>query len=169
MAKVKNSSIVIEKALLKSKAYKTLKKPAAFFVLGIFWTKRQMSKSNVGKHKGWIIKNNGEIEFTYPEAETEYEIPASTFRNALIELIDKGFIDIAASGQGIYKAKNLYSLSNRWRKYDTPDYEQPQSRPKSVNRGFQKGNQYGRNCLKEKKLLLRNNIAQLLRGNIALI
>ena len=131
-----------------SKAYKALKKPTAFYVLGIFWTKRQFIKQGRQGKKQWNIANNGEIIFTYDEAEEKYKIPRTTFRNTLDELIEKGFIDIAATGQGQHKVTTLYSISNRWRLYGTEKFE-PAERPKSPkNMGFRKGNKYGRNSNK---------------------
>jgi hypothetical protein len=147
----KGKIIWFERALIESKAFLALKTAATHKVLSFFFTKRQCEQIGRKGKENWIIKNNGQIEFTYLEAQNKYGISRDKFGTAIDDLIDKGFIDIAASGQGIYKVKSLYSISNRWRNYDTPDYEQPKPRPKSVNRGFQKGTQYGRNCCKEKK------------------
>jgi hypothetical protein len=147
----KGQSIWVERALIESAAFCALKTAYAHKILDDFFTKRQFESIGRKGEKNWIIKNNGLIEFTYKEALAKYGFSEGTFRNAIDELRHKGFIDIASGGQGIYKATNLYSISNRWRNYGTPDYEQPKPRPKSVNRGFQKGNQYGRNCYKEKK------------------
>jgi hypothetical protein len=147
----KGQNIWFSRELIESKAYAALKTATAHRVLALFFTKRQFESVGRKGREQWSIKNNGQIEFTYKEALQKYGIPNSTFRNTIAELIGKGFIDIAAGGQGIYKVKNLYSVSDRWRKYGTPDYEQPQSRLKPINRGFQRDNQYGRNCCKEKK------------------
>jgi len=139
--------VVIEKRLLRSKAYRSLRTPTAYFVLGIFWSKRQMTQVGRPGKRQWVIANNGEIEFTYPEAERKYGISGSAFRKAIDELRDKGFIDIAESGAGLYKAKNLYSISDRWPLYGTPEYEPPKPRPRGpVNKGFRQGNRHGRNC-----------------------
>ncbi len=103
-----------------------------------------------GKER-WDIINNGEIEFTYIEAKEKYGISYGAFRNAIDELREKGFIDIAATGMGVHKVKTLYSISDRWKLYGTPEYEPPKPRPKKpINRGFQKGNKLGRNCRKRK-------------------
>jgi len=142
---------VIEQALLKSTAYRTLSSPTAYFVLGIFWTKRQIGKVGRSGKKQIVILNNGEIIFAYVEAKKKYSISYSTFKAAIDELREKGFIDIAESGAGLYKSANLYALSDRWRLYGTPEYVPPKPRPqKPINRGFQKGNRYGRNCRKKK-------------------
>ncbi len=148
----KNSKVVVfEQRLLKSKAYRSLRKPTSYFVFAIFMTKRQLAKVGRQGRKHWDITNNGEIEFTYIEAKKEYGISNGAFRDAIDELIEKGFIDITATGMGVHKVKNLYSISDRWRLYGTSEYEPPKPRPKKpIKRGFQKGNQFGRNCWERK-------------------
>jgi hypothetical protein len=142
-----NRNIWFEKTLIESAAFAALSTATSHRVLAIFFIKRQFEQVGYKGKKDWILKNNGEIVFTYKDALQKYGISYSTFRNAIDELIDKGFIDIAASGQGTYRVVNLYSISNRWRNYGTANYELPKLRPrKPINRGFQKGNQYGRNC-----------------------
>ncbi len=65
-------------------------------------------------------------------------------------MVEKGFIDIAATGMGVHKVTTFYSISDRWRLYGTSDYEEPKPRLKGpINRGFQKGNTFGRNCKKK--------------------
>ena len=100
--------------------------------------------------KQWSIANNNEIIFTYIEAKDKYGFSNFAFRTAIDELREKGFIDIFQSGAGTYKAANNYSLSDRWTLYGTDDYKKPKPRTKGpINRGFQKGNQYGQNCRKK--------------------
>jgi hypothetical protein len=152
MGKNRNGSkvVVLEQRLLKSKAYRSLRTPTAYFVLGIFMTKRQPVKVGRAGKRQWDIVNNGEITFTYKEAKEKYGISYGAFRDAIDELRDKGFVDIAESGAGLYKSANLYAISDRWRLYGTQEYEEPKPRPKGpMNRGFQKGNQYGQNCKKK--------------------
>ncbi len=142
-------NIWVEKSLITSNAFAAITSPTAFRVLMIFFCKRQCERSGRGGRARWEIANNGEIEFTGPEATKKYGIPESTFGRAIDELRDKGFIDIAESGAGLYKSKNLYAISDRWRDYGTPQYRPPKPRPKGpMNRGFKKGNHHGRNCKK---------------------
>ncbi len=147
----KGQNIWTERRLIESKAFLSLT-ATAIKVLMIFFTKRQYEQIGRKGKEQWNIRNNGEITFTYKEARSKYEISASAFRCTIDELIEKGFIDIAASGQGTYRAANLYAISDRWREYGTPEYKKPLPRPKKpINRGFQRGNQYGRNCQQKKK------------------
>ncbi len=146
----KSRNIWFPTELIDSKAYVAIKTATAHKVLAKFFTKRQCEQVGRRGKEQWIIRNNGEIDFTYKEAKREYGISESTFRNAIDELISKGFIDIAASGMGVHKVTTHYSISDRWRLYGTPNYEQPKPRPKRpINRGFQKGNTFGRNCKKK--------------------
>ena len=139
----------IERALLKSQAYGSLRSPTAFAVLAIFWTKRQFAKVGRAGKRRWIVINNGEITFSYKEARTKLGISDSAFRNAIDELRNKGFLDIAETGMGLYKSCNLYRLSDRWKQYGTDKFEPPKLRPKGPgNQGFRLGNQHGRNCRK---------------------
>ena len=141
---------VFEQRLLKSKAYRSLRTPTAYFVFGVFMTKRQIGKVRYKYKVEKVILNNGEITFTYKEAEEKYSISYGAFRDAIDELGEKGFIDIAESGAGLYKSANLYAISERWKLYGTLEYEPPKPRPKKpINRGFQKGNRYGQNCKKK--------------------
>lgn len=145
----KNQNIWVERRLIQSKAFQSLI-ATAVKVLMLFFTKRQWEQVGRRGKEQWTIKNNGEITFTYEEAKQKYGISYSAFRNAIDELISKGFIDIAASGMGVHKVTTQYSISDRWRLYGTPDYEKPKPRPKRpINRGFQKGNTLGRNCKKK--------------------
>lgn len=153
MSKAKNVNIWFEKQLIYSKAFAELKTANAHKALAFFLTKRQCAPTGIGRCKKWEITNNGEIVFTYKEAKKKLDIKSDkTFTNIIDELRDKGFVDIASTGMGVHKVTTLYSISDRWRLYGTPEYKKPKPRPKGpINRGFQKGNQYGRNCRKKKK------------------
>lgn len=144
-------NIWIELGLLESKAFLALKTATAHKVLAIFWKKRQMVQVGRRGKEQWDIANNGMIVFTYIEAEKDYGISPGAFKKAIDELREKGFIDITATGMGVHKVTTLYSIGDRWRKFGTPEYQPPKARPKGpINRGFQKGNRYGRNSRKKK-------------------
>ncbi|MFC1739443.1 hypothetical protein ACFL1G_10400 [Planctomycetota bacterium] len=140
------TGIWLKRRLILSEAFRALKTSSSHVVLMIFMSKRDMQEAGLGKRKEWIIQNNGEITFTYKEAEQKYGISNSRFTKALDELIDKGFIDIAAPGVGVYKLSTLYSISERWKDYGTPDFVKKERKKGTINRGFQIGNRYGRNC-----------------------
>jgi hypothetical protein len=90
--------------------------------------------------KHLIITNNGEIIFTYGEAKELGIKSPDTFFKVIRELVeDKGFIDVAESGHWYEKKPTKYSISQRWKRYGTSDYEKveiPRALPKG--KGFQK-------------------------------
>lgn len=101
------------------------------------------------REKEWIIANNGEIQFSYLEAEKKYGIKAGRFTRAIDELMRVGFIDIAKTGFGLQKDVTSYAISNRWEKFGTDEFIVVR-RPKRKQRlGFAKGNSYGKNSGKK--------------------
>jgi len=127
--------------MVKSKVWLSLSKTAKDVFL-IFRTKCQIAKrkGKPGK-RGPVIINNGEIVFTYVEAKKKYGISASRFRRALDQLVEKGFIDIEATGMGVHKVTTLYAISERWRDYGTLHFKKAK-RPEPIiaNPGFRPGN-----------------------------
>jgi len=100
-----------------------------------------MDKRVSGKRSGWEVANNNEIEFPYEEALKQYGLTAPRFKRAIDELVAKGFIDIAATGQGTFKVTTYYGISERWRLWGTADFvhaERPRRR--TGHPGFRKGN-----------------------------
>ena len=151
----KSGNVWVERRLIASEAYRALRTATAHRVLMIFFTKRQMTDVGHRGREKWVVTNNDEITFTYREAQVKYGISASVFRCAIDELRDKGFLDIAETGMGLYKCTNKYAVSNRWRLYGTGDYLPPKPRPRGpVNKGFHRGNQHGRNCRKKKSTVV---------------
>lgn len=134
--------IVLDRRLITSTAWLGLS-GAAKSVFLLFRTKCCMDghRRGVGG-TGPRILNNGEITFSYKEAETKYGITRPRFRRAIDDLIDKGFLSIAKTGCGYRKLQTWYSLDERWRWYGTPEF-QPRTRPSKgqYNFGFAKGNE----------------------------
>jgi len=70
----------------------------------------------------WVIKNNGELVYTYTEA-LQKGISRTKFKKALKELVEKGFIDIAHKGNGGVKGDySLYGVSERWKDFGTDKF-----------------------------------------------
>jgi hypothetical protein len=138
--------IVVERKLIKSTAFLQLRGVATQVYL-IFRTKLQVSnrKDRRGKRSLPVFENNGEIVFTYQEANNKYGISKTRFRNALDQLIEKGFIDVAQTGMGVHKVTTFYAISDRWRHYGMDSFQQAK-RPKApiANPGFKKGNEFWR-------------------------
>jgi len=115
----------ISRNVITSKAFLALKTACACQVYLIFLNKCRMEKVQakpMHREKEWQITNNGEIQFTYIEAETRYGIPAGKFTRAIDELIRVGLIDITKTGMGLHKDVTLYAISNRWERFGTAGF-----------------------------------------------
>ena len=120
----RSDGIYKKRDLISSKAYWTLTGTATR-VFEIFLLKRQIKKSVIGKHELRNIVNNGQIIFTYIEAEEKYGIPKSTFMRARDQLIEVGFIEITEHG-GEHQPTR-YAISNNWMKYPKESFKRPKS------------------------------------------
>ncbi len=110
-------SIWFDNKVRRSSAYRSLSKWSMLVYLD-FLSKRKMEKVKHAKRSdGWIIKNNGEIVYPYIEAEHK-GIGRREFRNAIDELIEKGFLDITHQGSG-GRAGDMtrYFIDDRWKDY----------------------------------------------------
>ncbi len=118
---------MLEPSLIESEAFLNLSGKAALICLIRFHQKtyrKRASKKKKGM-KQLIITNNGEIVFTYAEARELGLKSSRTFNKALHELIEeKGFVDVATPGNWYLKEPSKYSISQRWKRYGTPDFEQ---------------------------------------------
>lgn len=118
--RVVSEYIWFERELIKSKAYRSLTKNE-LLVYQDFLCKRQMVKDpkKPGRAKTtFSVINNGEIVYPYKEAVSK-GFHETTFRNSLIGLINKGFLDINHRGSGTKKGDmTTFFLSDRWREYD---------------------------------------------------
>jgi len=87
--------ICFPRDLLYSEAFKKLSGQTAR-VYWFFLAKKKMEKGPDGK---WMIANDGEICFPYSEA-PKHGIGKTSFKRAIDELVNHGFIKIAHQGNG---------------------------------------------------------------------
>ncbi|MFA6148646.1 MAG: hypothetical protein WC899_10610 [bacterium] len=128
--------------LIDSPAFACLKYGPSVKVLVWFWQQAEYSKqpkkkgleSPVGKIDK--ILNNGKISFTYQEAGWR-GLSSQQFSHALKELFRLGFIDVPHLGRGIQGDYTKFALSNRWKKYDLPGWEEIPF-PENFFEGFRK-------------------------------
>lgn len=127
--------IVIERDLLKSEAFRTLNGQQKT-VLFDFMMKRQIKQVRMsGGVKVPMIMNNGQIQYTYKEA-LKRGITRRAFALAIDRLIEHGFIDIAKQGSGGKQGDvSLYSISERWRKWGTSEFDSGRARVKDTRQG----------------------------------
>jgi hypothetical protein len=121
------------KDLRESNAFRGLTK-TALLVLFDFYAKRRTK--GTGKRAKMI--NNGELVYTYKEAEKR-GISRASFQRALTQLVERGFIDVTFTGAGLYKSASLYALSDRWHAWGTDAFRTAVRNPHGRNKhhGFQ--------------------------------
>jgi hypothetical protein len=128
--------------LVDSRAFAALTTGVSVKTLVWFW---QMVEYPKGRKKqpepviGRIdkIQNNGELSFTYQEAEWR-GMNARRFSRALKDLFRLGFIDISRHGRGVRGEYTKFAISTRWQKYDTTDWEEI-TFPENFREGFRTG------------------------------
>ncbi|HEA68261.1 MAG TPA: hypothetical protein ENI07_15790 [Desulfobacterales bacterium] len=130
MAKKKfrnRSFCYLEPSLIESDAFLNLSGKAAMICLIRFHQKayRKRTSKKKGGMKELIITNNGQIVFPYSEAVALGLKSSRTFYKVLHELVEeKGFVDVATPGNWYLKELTKYSISGRWKRYGTSDFEQ---------------------------------------------
>lgn len=117
---------------MRSSAFNGLSKWALKVYL-IFLTKRVITTiKSKDKSAARLIANNGEITFCYSEARAK-GIGEREFRNAIDELIERGFLDLAHQGAGgKTRDKSTYFIATRWKKWNTAEFE-PTKNPRQIN------------------------------------
>lgn len=143
-----DKGVRIPKAMIKSKALRELS-GRAIYVLLIFYYKRVMKlvpKLNAKKGKEYICINNGNITFYYSEAQKKYRISRKTFSRIIDELVEFGFIDIARAGIGYGRIPTLYSISERWRKFGTQEFEKAKRTKQVLFRGVNSARKKKKKC-----------------------
>ncbi len=132
-------NIWFDKNLLRSSAFRSLSKWGMLVYLD-FLRKRQIEPiKSKNRSTDWIIKNNGEIVYPYSEAEKK-GIGRREFRNAIDELIEKGFLDITHQGSGGRSGDmTKYFIDVRWKDYGKPSFlpvKNPRRKDSRKGRGW---------------------------------
>lgn len=129
-------NIWFDKDLLRSSVFRSLKR-WSIFVYPDFLRKQQMEPVKRAKRSdGGGIKNNGDIVYPYSEAEKR-GIGRREFRNAIDELIEKEFLDIAHRGSGGRSGDmTRYIIDDRWKDYGTLSFRSARNqRRKDTRKG----------------------------------
>ena len=128
--------IYLESEVLASAAFAELNLNGIRVLLRFYQKRHFSSKKGRNGRRSREILNNGQIVFPYTEAE-EMGIHKSSYTRAIDTVLALGFIDIAHSGEGLYRSATLYAVSDRWRKWGTPDFvEARRPRRRRAPRGF---------------------------------
>ena len=132
----KPKGLYLEREMIESPAFRRLS-ATAIRILFAFLMRRTREKKRIGKRETWITTNAHELEFTYKQAQRELGISSATFCENRDRLIEVGFLDVVVSGSGLFRSKSVYSLGDRWKKYETDDFENV-NRPRAGRHiGFQ--------------------------------
>lgn len=117
----KGAVIVVDRVMLLSEVFRGLSSTAKN-VLFDFLMMRKMVKQKSTRGSKTVCVNNGELQYCYDTA-LKKGIPKQTFKRAIDQLIERGFIDIAHHGSGGRKGdKSLYSVVENWRKWGTDEF-----------------------------------------------
>jgi len=137
------AGVYLEAEIINSRAFQTLSGTEIRVLLRFYQRRDFRSHVDPSRRQIKVLVNNGEIDFSFVAAEKE-GFSRSTFMRCRNKLVKVGFIDIAQTGAGMYRSLNLYAISDRWKKYGTPDFKEAE-RPKrprfKEGIGFQKGHE----------------------------
>lgn len=145
----------VSRTMITSRAFLSLKTATACQVFMVFLNKCRWEKAQtrpMRREKEWIITNNGEIQFTYTEAQEKWGIKAGRFTRAIDDLLRVGLIDITKTGCGLHKDVTLYAISDRWKKFGTDEFIIMKRPKRKQQYGFTNKNKHGRNCKKKNKI-----------------
>ena len=134
--KPKNVMFILRR-MHRSAAFRKLS-ASSIFVLMEFFYRRKVAKS--GREGGYEIINNGELIFTYAEAEKRFNISRSTFCRSIDQLAELGFIYIAHHGGGMLKDCSKYGISERWKEYGKSEFVEKFRQKDTRKLGFTKDN-----------------------------
>ena len=128
-----------DKALIESEAFRGLTKTSILVLLD-FHAKKQVK----GGGKRWQVLNNGELVYSYREAQRR-GISSTAFMHAIDHLIERGFLFVAEQGGGLKGHTSKYGLSSDWRQYGTAAFKtrtRKKRRRQYPESGFQLGHPY---------------------------
>jgi len=134
----KHRKFFLERELLFSKAFWSLPADAVRVYL-IFLNKCVVRRPATSKEKrkwGYLVVNNGEIQFTYKEARENFGIPAKQFGRTIDRLVEGGFLDITQLGSGLHRTPTLYAVSERWKLFGTAEFKPAIREKRETHYGF---------------------------------
>jgi hypothetical protein len=106
MARLTAPAIFLEPQFISSEAFRSLN-GTAIIVLLRFLQKRRLEKTKWKRRDSWRVINNGDIVFTYDEAE-DMGLSRNQFRDAKYTLLERGFISESPLEGGLFRKACLY-------------------------------------------------------------
>jgi len=133
------SFCLLQGDLINSQAFMALTSGTHVKLLIYFYQKIQRERIKNRKRKK-IYKeiNLLNINFPYTEAQ-EKGISKPSFARGVKKLIEVGFIDIVEQGGYYGNIPSRYKISDRWRKYGTPEFKKADLSDRKPKYGFEKG------------------------------
>ncbi len=113
-------NVWLDHEMMCSKLFRLLSAKTAWVLLR-FLQKRKWSYTD--KRKRNRIYDDKGIVFTYAEA-NHFGISTSQFHTIIKKLVELGFIDVYHQGGAYGRDYSQYSISDRWRKYGTPEFKE---------------------------------------------
>jgi hypothetical protein len=124
----KNSVIVLEQELVKSKVWLSLTASAKDVFL-LMRCRCKYGKMGRKGHEKTVITNNGAIVFPYREAGTKFGFTVPRFMRSIDLLVETGFLDIVEHGNAALRQPTKYGISERWRKHGGEGFEKRKRTP----------------------------------------
>jgi len=111
--KYKSGGTFIEREMLESEAYLSLKGFAPQLLSLILLKRQFQNHGRKGKQKRICI-NCDKLNITYTEFDNKYGITQPRMTRAIDQLLAKGFLTIVNPGGAYRQDKAIYALSDKW-------------------------------------------------------
>ena len=106
-----------------SEPFRLLSAKASWVLLRFLQKRKWVYPRRSGTMKRKPIYDNTGIVFTYAEA-NHFGISTSTFHTITKTLVRLGFIDVEHQGGAYGQDYSRYAISDRWRRYGTPEFRE---------------------------------------------
>jgi len=156
--KIKNK-IWIEDEMFYSEAYHSISRSGS--AINTLMRCLQKRKWETGRKRKIIYTDDGFV-FPYAEAEALKIAKTTQYWKNLIKLVEVGFLDVVHPGGWYQKHEkekdySVYKLSERWRKYGTPEFEKAE-KPKRLQKHLHIRENIARQKLKSTSLERRGQL-----------
>ena len=112
------NDIVISVELVNSEAFRSLKRKSIFVYLDmLIRSENRYERYKVTVEGKPTNKQTRSFTYTYKEADAK-GLKTRAFRNAIIELKKKGFINIVKGTGGKSRSKSKYRVIKKWKKHE---------------------------------------------------
>jgi hypothetical protein len=133
--------LVLSKKMLRSKPFIALTGAAKQILVELYMRLTLDSyKSSRARHssdKRYLAKNNGKLVLSYASIHSQFGYSTATISNAINQLVNYGFIEIAELGCGVKRQSHKIALIRNWQDYGKDEFFVGEGKAdKPVNDGF---------------------------------